>query len=154
VAHRTISSPVGPLALEARDGALVALRFGAGPPDAGEDPVLDAATAQLRAYFAGELQAFELPLAPRGTPFQQEVWAALRRVPFGATTTYGELAARLATPRGPAAARAVGAANGANPLSIVVPCHRVVGARGALVGFAGGLETKRRLLAHEGALLL
>ena len=111
-------------------------------------PVLAAARAQLAAYFAGELTAFDLPLAPQGTPFQRRVWDALLEIPYGATTSYGALARRLGDPR---ATRAVGAANGRNPLSIVVPCHRVVGADGALTGFGGGIERKRWLLAHEGA---
>ena len=111
--------------------------------------MLAEARAQLAAYFAGELTAFDLPLAPRGTPFQERVWRALREIPYGATLSYGELARRLGDPR---ATRAVGAANGRNPLSIVVPCHRVVGADGSLTGFGGGIARKRWLLAHEGAL--
>lgn len=103
---------------------------------------------QLREYFAGERQAFDLDVAAVGTPFQHRVWAALREIPYGATVTYGELAARIGRP---SAARAVGLANGRNPLSIVVPCHRVIGSGGVLTGYAGGLEVKRRLLAHEGA---
>jgi methylated-DNA-[protein]-cysteine S-methyltransferase len=101
---------------------------------------------QLRAYFAGALTRFELPLHPGGTPFQTAVWAALREIPYGRTTTYGALARRLGRP---SAYRAVGAANGANPLPIVVPCHRVIGAGGALTGFGGGLPAKRFLLDLE-----
>lgn len=105
------------------------------------------AAAHLAAYFAGELGALDaVEVEARGTPFQEEVWAALRRVPAGTTVTYGELAARLGRP---GASRAVGHASGQNPVAIVVPCHRVVGARGALAGYAGGLEKKRWLLAHE-----
>lgn len=108
------------------------------------------ATRQLRAYFRGERTTFDLPLAPRGTAFQQRVWEALRAIPPGETATYGAIAARLGQP---AASRAVGAANGRNPLAIVVQCHRVIGADGALTGYAGGLHRKRWLLAHEGAAL-
>jgi methylated-DNA-[protein]-cysteine S-methyltransferase len=112
-----------------------------------DDVAFDRARAQLAAYFAGELTHFDLPLAPQGTAFQHEVWAALREVPFGTTTTYGALARQLGRPVG--AARAVGACNGRNPIGIVVPCHRVIGATGAIVGYAGGLDRKRWLLSHE-----
>jgi methylated-DNA-[protein]-cysteine S-methyltransferase len=104
------------------------------------------ARRQLEEYFAGERTAFQLPLRLSGTPFQTEVWTALRRVPFGETRTYGEIAASLGRPR---AARAVGAANGQNPFCIVVPCHRLIGAAGGLVDYAAGVEVKRRLLTHE-----
>ena len=106
------------------------------------------AEAQLHAYFAGELERFELPLAPRGTAFQRSVWDALREIPYGRTTTYSELAASIGRP---SACRAVGAANGRNPLPVIVPCHRVLGAAGALTGYGGGLERKRDLLAFEAA---
>jgi methylated-DNA-[protein]-cysteine S-methyltransferase len=121
-----------------------------GPPpaQAGAAAVLDEARRQLDAYFAGRRRHFELPLGPEGTPFQHRVWALLLGVPFGETVTYGWLALQLARP---AAARAVGAAVGRNPLSIITPCHRVVGANGALIGFAGGLARKAWLLAHETA---
>ena len=112
----------------------------------GDDPVLRAAREQLAAYFAGALTAFDLPLAARGTPFQERVWAALRGVPFGTTVSYGDIARRIGSP---AAVRAVGAANGRNPLPIVVPCPRVVGADGSLTGFGGGVARKQWLLAHE-----
>jgi methylated-DNA-[protein]-cysteine S-methyltransferase len=102
--------------------------------------------AQLEAYFAGELRRFDLPLAPEGTPFQREVWSALTAIPYGETVSYGELARRLGRP---AASRAVGAANGQNPIPIVIPCHRVIGADGSLTGFGGGLAIKRRLLDLE-----
>jgi methylated-DNA-[protein]-cysteine S-methyltransferase len=102
--------------------------------------------AQLDAYFAGRLQTFDLPLAPEGTPFQREVWSALTTIPYGETMSYGELARQLGRP---AASRAVGAANGRNPIPIVIPCHRVVGADGSLTGFGGGLAIKRQLLALE-----
>jgi len=104
--------------------------------------------AQLAAYFAGRLTAFDLPLAPRGTPFQLAVWQELRTIPYGATTSYGAIARRLGLDT---ASRAVGAANGRNPLPIVVPCHRVIGADGSLTGFGGGLPLKKRLLALEQA---
>ena len=100
----------------------------------------------MRAYFAGERQTFDLPLAPRGTEFQQSVWSALQQIPYGETTTYSTIAERIGRP---AAVRAVGAANGANPIPIVIPCHRVIGASGSLTGFGGGLDVKRQLLAME-----
>ena len=110
-----------------------------------EEPFREA-IAQLDAYFAGRLQRFDLPLAPEGTPFQREVWSTLRAIPYGETVSYGELARQLGRP---AASRAVGAANGRNPIPIVIPCHRVVGADGSLTGFGGGLAIKRRLLELE-----
>jgi methylated-DNA-[protein]-cysteine S-methyltransferase len=123
-----------------------------GGPDAGTarrdgGGVIDRAAAQLDEYFSGTRMTFDLPLATAGTRLQEHVWAALRAVPYGKTTTYGRIAADLGM--GPGAARAVGTANARNPLSIIVPCHRVVGARGSLTGYAGGLEAKRRLLTHE-----
>ncbi|MFC0677324.1 methylated-DNA--[protein]-cysteine S-methyltransferase [Lysobacter korlensis] len=110
--------------------------------------VLHTACTQLREYFAGTRRVFELPLTPKGTAFQRMVWQALAEIPFGQTASYAQLAMRLGRPT---ASRAVGAANGRNPLPIVVPCHRVIGADGSLTGFAGGLDTKRFLLTHEGA---
>jgi methylated-DNA-[protein]-cysteine S-methyltransferase len=115
--------------------------------DVRRDPVAAAeATRQLREYFAGERTVFDLPLAPRGTEFQRRVWMALREIPAGETRSYGQIAARLGQPT---ASRAVGAANGQNPLAVVVPCHRVVGANGTLTGYAGGLDRKAWLLDHE-----
>lgn len=111
-----------------------------------DDELFNAAFAQLRAYFAGELTRFDLPLYFSGTAFQNAVWSALRDIPYGETISYTELAGRIGRP---AASRAVGAANGANPLPIVIPCHRVIGADGSLTGFGGGVETKRYLLRHE-----
>jgi methylated-DNA-[protein]-cysteine S-methyltransferase len=152
--HHSSPSPLGPLLLVADDadqlrGVYLPNHKGApaavGQPGAGG--VIDRAAAQLDEYFAGERTAFDLPLATAGSRLQELVWAALRVVPFGTTTTYGQIATRLGL--GPAAARAVGTANGRNPLSIIVPCHRVIGASGSLIGYAGGLEAKRRLLAHE-----
>jgi methylated-DNA-[protein]-cysteine S-methyltransferase len=114
------------------------------------EPFGDART-QLAEYFAGRRRRFELPLAMDGTPFQRRVWQALREIPYGRTTTYGELARRIG--RSPSASRAVGMANGRNPIAVVVPCHRVVGADGSLTGFGGGLERKRLLLELEAAAL-
>ncbi len=119
------------------------------PPDiAWNDQAVAPITAQIRAYFAGHRKTFDLPLAPRGTDFQHTVWAALRRIPFGATTSYARLAIELARPT---SYRAVGAANGANPISLIVPCHRVIGTSGDLTGYAGGLALKEALLRFEGA---
>ena len=153
MSHTVLDSPLGPLTAVERDGALAGLYMseqrhlpGAdcfGPRD---DTVLPALREQLGAYFAGELQSFDLPLAAAGTPFQQAVWSALREVPYGTTCTYGDLAASLWRPT---AVRAVGAANGRNPVCLVVPCHRVIGAAGALTGYAGGIGRKAWLLAHE-----
>ncbi|GAB5533863.1 MAG: hypothetical protein Rubg2KO_01120 [Rubricoccaceae bacterium] len=109
------------------------------------------AVRQLEAYVAGERTRFDLELAPEGTPFQQEVWQALCEIPYGQTISYGELAARVGRPLG---AQAVGRANGQNPIGVIVPCHRVVGSDGALVGYAGGLDRKEALLRHEGAAVL
>jgi O-6-methylguanine DNA methyltransferase len=156
----TVDSPVGPLVLAAQDGRLTGLRLPqvaddgrttAAPldgwqPAASPVGVLADATEQLGAYFAGELTAFDLPLQLPGTDFQRRVWAALQLIPYGTTTGYGELAQRLGCP---GASRAVGLANGRNPVAIVVPCHRVVGADGTLTGFGGGLPCKRWLLDHE-----
>ena len=112
-----------------------------------DDAGLAREVAELDAYFAGELREFEMAVAPEGTPFRRRVWAALAHVPYGETWSYGKLARRAGLGRG--AARAVGAANGANPIAIVLPCHRVIGADGRLVGYGGGLDRKARLLAHE-----
>jgi methylated-DNA-[protein]-cysteine S-methyltransferase len=152
-----MASPVGRLRLASNGAALCLVEFenprrphrADGDWQDGGDAVLDEARRQLDAYFDGRRQAFELPLAPRGTVFQQRVWLALRDIAYGDTISYGQLAARLGMPT---ATRAVGAANGRNPLPIVLPCHRVVGADGSLTGFGGGLPVKRRLLELEGAL--
>jgi methylated-DNA-[protein]-cysteine S-methyltransferase len=151
VRERWMESPVGWLRLVAEGGALVALHMeddARGPAglSAAADPVLDEACRQLSAWFAGERTTFDLPLAPVGTPFQRAVWRALRDIPYGETRSYGQIAAAIGDP---AAVRAVGAANGRNPLALIVPCHRVIGASGALTGYAGGLERKRWLLGHE-----
>jgi methylated-DNA-[protein]-cysteine S-methyltransferase len=163
-------SPAGPIRVVAHDDAITAIEFTAAPPaDASprssmkvaeqrasdravgeqddDHPLLVEAVRQLHAYFAGELREFDLPLDPGGTPFQRRVWDELRRIGYGQTASYGELADRLGMPKG--ASRAVGAANGRNPIGIVVPCHRVVGANGSLSGYAGGVERKRLLLSLE-----
>ncbi|MGV9254381.1 methylated-DNA--[protein]-cysteine S-methyltransferase [Streptomyces sp. NPDC003697] len=154
----TLDSPLGPLLLTADpDGALTSLSV---PGQRGGRTVQDtwrhdpgpfrAAEEQLLAYFAGDLKEFSVPLRTYGSEFRERVWAALDSVPYGATTTYGEIAARVGAPR--AAVRAVGGAIGANPLLVLRPCHRVVGANGSLTGYAGGLDRKTRLLTLEGML--
>jgi methylated-DNA-[protein]-cysteine S-methyltransferase len=153
-------SPVGDLRIVEQDGAITAIEFspfptGDGRPRGERDdhhPVLAAAVAQLAAYFAGELREFDLPLAPIGTTFQQRVWDQLRLVPWGRTASYGQIAHRLGMTN--AASRAVGLANGRNPIPIVIPCHRVIGANGTLTGYAGGVQRKQLLLdlESEGAL--
>ena len=143
----TMDTPIGPLLLSADEGRLTRVEFGASTVFTSGEPPFPAAEAQLNAYFAGELERFALPLAPGGTPFQRSVWHALSEIPYGRTTTYSELAARIGRP---SACRAVGAANGRNPLPVIVPCHRVVGAAGGLTGYGGGLERKQLLLALEG----
>lgn len=149
-------SPVGRLLLTATEATLTGVYFADGrecpAPDATwrerpGDPVLREATRQLGEYFAGRRRAFDLPLAPAGTPFQLAVWEALRGIPYGETCSYADIARRIGRPK---AMRAVGAANGANPISIVVPCHRVIGADGSLTGYGGGLPRKKKLLALEG----
>jgi methylated-DNA-[protein]-cysteine S-methyltransferase len=145
-------TPLGDLLLTAAgDGRLTGLylpdhRNGPSADPSPGDDRFAAAREQLDAYFTGELQEFDLPLAPEGTEFQLRVWDELTRIPFGETISYGELARRLGDPR---LVRAVGTANGRNPLSIVIPCHRVIGADGSLVGYGGGLDRKRWLLDHE-----
>ena len=142
-------TPVGPLLLTTDGEALTRLWFGEKPVPGERDddhPVLRRAVEQLAEYFAGERDAFDLPLAPEGTAFQVRVWEQLRLIPYGTTISYGELARRVGNP---AASRAVGLANGRNPLAIVVPCHRVIGANGSLTGFGGGMDAKRTLLDLE-----
>ena len=151
-----IDSPIGTLLL-AGDGAhLTHVHFQSGPRPMRparhwrqSAAPFQAAAAQLGEYFASRRREFDLPLAPDGTDFQRRVWRALTAIPYGGTISYGELARRLGNPR---ASRAVGLANGANPLPIIVPCHRVIGANGALTGFGGGLPIKQALLALEAAL--
>ena len=153
LAVRTLDSPLGPLRLLAGHDALVAVLFPAQPSEVGQPavevprhPVLDAAARELSAYFAGVLTRFTTPLGPEGTPFQREVWRALQEIPCGELRSYADIAAAIGRP---SAVRAVGAANGRNPLPIVVPCHRVIGSDGSLTGYAGGMEIKRWLLEHE-----
>lgn len=143
-------SPVGPLTLLSDGECLIGVRFDGFTPPLHTRPlvdgVLDAARRQLDEYFAARREAFDLPLAPAGTPFQRRVWAALLEIPFGETRSYASLARAIGKPT---ASRAVGAANGSNPIAIVVPCHRVVGADGSLTGFGGGLDRKAFLLRLE-----
>jgi methylated-DNA-[protein]-cysteine S-methyltransferase len=147
-----VDSPIGPLGLIASDVALRGLVFdGRGIRPEGSAPVLDEAARQLTAYFEGDLVTFDLPLELHGTDFQRQCWLALATIPYGQTVSYGEQARRLGLASDKA--RAVGASNGSNPLPIVLPCHRVIGADGSLTGFGGGLHVKRFLLEHEGALL-
>lgn len=150
-------SPVGELLLVGDDDALSGLYFPDGSKAARPKPdwVLDQTAfarvkAELAAYFAGELTGFSVPLAPRGTPFQLRVWDAVHAIPYGVTTTYGKIAVGLGDLR---LARAVGLANGSNPIAIIIPCHRVIGADGSLTGYGGGLERKQWLLAREGLAL-
>jgi methylated-DNA-[protein]-cysteine S-methyltransferase len=139
-----LDSPLGPVFVEGQ-GSIQ--RIGFGPPRAPVVPgAFPRAVDQLSRYFLGDLRSFELDLDPRGTPFQLRVWRALTEIPYGETRTYGQLAEELGT-----VARAVGSANGANPLAIVLPCHRVIGADGTLTGYAGGLDRKEWLLELEGA---
>jgi methylated-DNA-[protein]-cysteine S-methyltransferase len=144
----TFNSPIGPLTLQARDGVITGVWMEDDdlPERPSDAPPLAEARRQLDSYFAGELREFDLPLAPQGSAFQMSVWRELRRIPYGETISYGELARRVGDPT---KARAVGAANGSNPLPVIVPCHRVIGADGSLTGFGGGLERKRRLLELE-----
>lgn len=153
LARRRLHSPLGPLQAEVQAGALRRLSFCEDADDtaavAEDAAVLEALAAQLAAYFAGTRRGFELPLAPQGTVFEQQVWAALLGIPHGETRSYGQLARSLGQP---AAARAVGLANARNPIAVLIPCHRVIGADGRLTGYAGGLARKEALLRLEGAL--
>ncbi len=157
--HTVLDSPLGPLTVVVEDDHLVGLYVEQGlakalersatlgtPSDPEDVPLLRAVADQLAAYFRGELTEFDLPVAATGTPFQQRVWDALRQIPYGETRSYGQLAAEIGNP---AASRAVGAANGRNPVSIVVPCHRVIGADGSLTGYGGRIWRKQWLLEHE-----
>jgi methylated-DNA-[protein]-cysteine S-methyltransferase len=146
---RVVSSPVGAVELAASVAGLVRVSFvdgGISHENLMSNAHLDAAERQLGEYFAGKRRTFDLALAPQGTPFQSAAWEVLRTIPFGSTMTYGEQAAAMGKPR---AVRAVGGANGRNPLAIVVPCHRVIGANGQLTGYASGVERKRWLLDFE-----
>ena len=156
--HTTVDSPIGPLGLVATDEGLRAVSWRGDetsvklPDDMVEDPdhpILRQAAHELSEYFDGDRTSFEVPLDLRGTPFQEAAWRALGDIPYGSTRSYGEQAALIGRPK---AIRAVGQANGRNPVPIVLPCHRVIGANGSLTGFGGGLDLKTQLLTHEGAL--
>jgi len=152
MASTVVDSPIGPLGLIATEAGLTGVSFHAHAfPSEGSSPILEEAVAQLASYFQGERTSFDLPLDVHGSEFQRRCWLALATIPYGQTVSYGEQARRLGY--GPEKARAVGAANGQNPLPLVLPCHRVIGADGSLTGFGGGLPMKRFLLEHEGALL-
>jgi methylated-DNA-[protein]-cysteine S-methyltransferase len=151
--YTTLDSPVGALFLTSNGEAITELfmeKHKGGPKPIGDwrrdDGLFREAADQLRAYFAGELTEFDLRLAAVGAPFQQRVWAELRKIPYGSTISYGELARRIGAPKAP---RAVGAANGSNPISIIIPCHRVIGSNGKLTGYGGGIERKKFLLEFE-----
>jgi len=157
-AMRDVDTPLGPMRLAAHGGSLAGAWFtdqrdaplmaeGGAPLPARDEAILDEAARQLAAWFRSERKDFDLPLAPQGTPFQESVWRALCELPFGATISYGELARRVGRP---GSARAVAQAVGRNPISIVIPCHRIVGHDTSLTGFGGGLPRKHALLAHEG----
>jgi methylated-DNA-[protein]-cysteine S-methyltransferase len=155
LAYKIVESPVGKLKIVASDRGLVAIlwendnprRVRLSEPVKDEShPVLAKVERQLKEYFSGQRKEFSVKLDMRGTQFQKNVWGALRGIPFGETRSYGQLAKQLGNPQ---ASRAVGAANGKNPISIIVPCHRVIGSSGKLTGFAGGLHTKAHLLSHE-----
>ena len=151
--YTRIESPLGPLLLAADEAGLREILFVNGRHPAQPEPSwkedrapLNETIRQLHAYFAGELENFDLPLAPEGTPFQLGVWRRLCDIPYGETISYGELAGRIGNPK---ASRAVGLANGSNPIPIVIPCHRVIGSNGKLTGYGGGLPIKEKLLALE-----
>jgi methylated-DNA-[protein]-cysteine S-methyltransferase len=151
--YTKIESPLGPLLLEANDAGLCSIKFVAGrravrpqPEEAQNDAPFAETIRQLQAYFRGELEDFDLPLALIGTPFQLRVWQRLREIPYGETISYGQLARDIGQPQ---ASRAVGLANGSNPIPIIIPCHRVIGSNGKLTGYGGGLPIKEKLLAFE-----
>ena len=154
VLYDVVQTPIDRLVVASDGSAIVGVWMANAEPDdaswadrRGADSLLDEARRQLVAYFAGGLRAFDLPLAPNGTEFQRRVWTELTKIPFGATISYARLARRVSNA---AAVRAVGAANGRNPIPIIVPCHRVIGSNGSLTGFGGGLHRKQWLLQHEG----
>jgi methylated-DNA-[protein]-cysteine S-methyltransferase len=151
--YTQIESPLGPLLLAGDENSLREIRFVNGRHSGKPDPAwidspgpLQETVRQLCAYFGGEIEEFDLPLAPEGTPFQQKVWHELCEIPYGETISYGELARRIGNPN---ASRAVGLANGSNPIPIIIPCHRVIGSNGRLTGYGGGLPIKEKLLALE-----
>ena len=146
--YRSIDSPIGPLLLAGDEKGLRYLSF-SGKPHADWEPdrrLLNEPVKQLHAYFAGKLRTFDVPVAPEGTPFQSQVWRALCDIPYGETVSYGEIAKRIGNPN---AVRAVGLANGSNPIAVIIPCHRVIGSNGSLTGYGGGLPIKQALLALE-----
>ena len=152
--YQLLDTPIGPLRLLSTGSHLAAIEFANQFTDSTHDScttdeVLERSARQLQEYFAGQRKTFDLPLAPDGTDFQRTVWKALSAIPWGAVCSYADIARAIDKPK---AVRAVGAANGRNPLPIVVPCHRVIGSNGSLTGFAGGLEMKRQLLELEGSL--
>lgn len=152
--YQLLDTPIGPLRLLSTGTHLAAIEFANQQSDTQDetcrtDKVLERSARQLQEYFAGRRKTFDLPLAPRGTDFQRTVWNALSAIPWGAVCSYADIARAIDKPK---AVRAVGAANGRNPLPIVVPCHRVIGSDGSLTGFAGGLDMKRKLLELEGSL--
>ena len=154
VIYDVVPTPIDRLVVASDGSSIVGVWMANAEPDdrrwvdrCGTDSLIDEARRQLVAYFAGRLRTFDLPLAPNGTDFQRRVWSALREIPFGTTISYAELARRVSNS---AAVRAVGAANGRNPIPIIVPCHRVIGSDGSLTGFGGGLPRKQWLLRHEG----
>ena len=153
--HTVLASPLGDLVALRDEHGITGLYLPTGRHASGQyargeraDDAFDDLRVQLAQYFAGERREFDLPLHPAGTAFQQRVWAQLRSIPYGETATYGQTALAIGVPT---ASRAVGLANGQNPISIIVPCHRVIGANGSLTGYGGGLEAKRWLLSHEAA---
>lgn len=149
-----INSPIGWLEIHADDDSLREIRFLGEEPEqrkSATNSVIDQTMDQLRKYFSGSLQQFNLPIRPEGTTFQREVWRQLQHIPFGSTIYYGALAQRLGDPK---KVRAVGRANGRNPIPIVIPCHRVIGTGDKLTGYGGGIHRKKWLLRHENALLL
>lgn len=142
-----MGSPLGPLTLTASEDALTGVAFGGAGEAGASSPILEQAARELEEYFAGVRREFTVPLAPEGTEFQRLVWAELRKIPYGTTATYGDVAARIGKPK---AAVAVGQANSRNPIPIIIPCHRVIGSGGKLVGYTGGLHIKKMLLEVEG----
>lgn len=154
MAKTTFNTPVGPLLLIADISGITEIKFISEDNllnNTANHPVLEEAKRQLEEYFQGNRTSFDLPVNPSGTPFQESVWKELQHIPYGTTATYSEVSNKLNKPK---AVRAVGHANGLNPIPIIIPCHRVIGANQTLTGYAGGIEKKRWLLQHEGALLL
>ncbi|MCL2400283.1 MAG: methylated-DNA--[protein]-cysteine S-methyltransferase [Defluviitaleaceae bacterium] len=146
--RRLIDSPIGSITLIAEEGAITGLYFGDTNQNIplGNDTALDLCEKELADYFAGDLQVFSVPINAKGTPFRQQVWEALLEIPYGKTASYSDIAVRIENPK---SVRAVGGANHNNPISIIIPCHRVIGANGSLTGYGGGLESKKWLLNLE-----